>query len=107
MRVMMVSPRLLKGCDAQIGTRIMSKWILTAPSFLMTMVGNMVDLVKEWGIPLKGLPEASKRVFGARLPNAPMTLESCDVGLTFQLKMLEFKDFMNQELHVGKEMRAR
>jgi hypothetical protein len=44
---MMVSPRLLKGYDAQIGTMIMSKWILTAPLFLMTMVGNMVDLVKK------------------------------------------------------------
>ena len=35
-----------------------------------------------------------------------MSLENCDVGLTFQLKMLEFMDFMNQELQVGKEMRA-
>jgi hypothetical protein len=50
---MMVSPRLLKGCEAQIGTRIMSKWILTAPLFLMTMVENMVDLVKKWGSSLK------------------------------------------------------
>jgi hypothetical protein len=36
-----------------------------------------------------------------------MSLESCDVGLTFQIEMLEFMDFMNQELQVGKEMRAR
>jgi hypothetical protein len=42
----------------------------------------------------------------ARLPNAPMSLESGDVGLTFQLKMLEFMDSMNQELQVGKEVRA-
>jgi hypothetical protein len=35
---------------------------------------------------------------GARSPNAPMSLESCDVGFTFQLKMLEFMDSMNQEL---------
>jgi hypothetical protein len=46
---MMVSPRLLKGFDAHIGTRIMSKWILTAPLFLMTIVGNMVDLIKKMG----------------------------------------------------------
>jgi hypothetical protein len=43
---------------------------------------------------------------GARLPNAPMSLESCDVGLTFHLNMLEFMDSMNQELQVDKEMRA-
>jgi hypothetical protein len=39
-----------------------------------------------------------KESLGARLPNAPMNLESGDVGLTFQLKMLEFMDNMNQEL---------
>jgi hypothetical protein len=63
-RVMMVSPKILKGCEAQIGTRIMSKWILTTPLFLMTMVGNMVDLVKKWGKPLKRVPQTSKRVWG-------------------------------------------
>jgi hypothetical protein len=41
---MMVSLRLLEDGEAQIGTRIMLKWILTAPLFLMAMVGNMVDL---------------------------------------------------------------
>jgi hypothetical protein len=35
-----------------------------------------------------------------------MSLENCDVGLTFQLKMLEFMDSMNQELQVGNEVRA-
>jgi hypothetical protein len=44
---MLVSLRLLKGCDVQIGTMIMLKWILTALLFLMTMVGNMVDLVRK------------------------------------------------------------
>ena len=63
-RVMMVSPKILKGCEAQIGTRIMSIWILTAPLFVMTMVGNMVDLVKKWGKPLKRVPQTSKRVWG-------------------------------------------
>jgi hypothetical protein len=47
-----------------------------------------------------------KESVGARLPNAPMSLESGDVGLTFQLKMLEFMDSMNQELQVGKEVRV-
>jgi hypothetical protein len=47
-----------------------------------------------------------KESLGARLPNSPMSLESCDVGLTFQLKMLEFMDSMNQEFLVGKEVRA-
>jgi hypothetical protein len=35
-----------------------------------------------------------------------MSLGSCEVGLTFQLKMLEFVDSINQELQVGKEIRA-
>jgi hypothetical protein len=52
-------------------------------------------------------PANLKESLGARLSNAPMSLESCDVGLTFQLKMLEFMDSMNQELQVGKKMRAR
>jgi hypothetical protein len=46
-----------------------------------------------------------KENLGARLPNAPMSLESSDVGLTFQLVMLEFVDSMNQKLQVGKEVR--
>jgi hypothetical protein len=51
-------------------------------------------------------PANLKETLGARLPNAHMSLETCDVGLTFQLKMLEFVDSMNQELLVGKEVRA-
>jgi hypothetical protein len=51
-------------------------------------------------------PANLKEILGATLPNAPMSLESCDVGLTFQLKMLEFVDSMNRELQVGKEVRA-
>jgi hypothetical protein len=51
-------------------------------------------------------PANLKESLGARLPNAPMSLESCDVGLTFQLKMLKFVDSMNRELQVGKEVRA-
>ena len=92
MRVMMVSPGLLKGCEAQNGTRIISKGILTLPLILMRMVGMMVDLVREWRSALIGLLQTSKRIWGARLPNAPMSLESGDVGLKFQLKMLEVMD---------------
>jgi hypothetical protein len=61
---MMVSPKLLKGCDAESGTIIMLKFILSAPLFLMTMVGNMLDLVKKWGSPLKEFPQTSKKVWG-------------------------------------------
>jgi hypothetical protein len=52
-------------------------------------------------------PANLKENLGARLPNAPMSLKNHDVGLTFQLKMLEFMDFLNEELQVGKKMRAR
>ena len=38
---------------------------------------------------------------GARWPNALKILENDNVGFNFQLKMLEFMDFMNQELKCG------
>jgi hypothetical protein len=43
-------------------------------------------------------PANLKESLGVRLPNVPMSLKSVDVGLTFQLKMLEFMDSMNQKL---------
>jgi hypothetical protein len=61
---------------------------------------------KEMGEFIERTPANLKESLGARLLNAPMSLESCDVGMTFQLKMLEFVDSMNQELLVGKEVRA-
>jgi hypothetical protein len=61
---------------------------------------------KEMGESIERTLANLKESLGARLPNAPMSLESGDVGLTFQLKMLEFMDSMNQELQVGKEVRA-
>ena len=64
----------------------------------------MVDLVKNWGSSMKGHPQTSKKVWG--IDYLMQSLESCDVGLTFQLKMFEFMDYMNQELQVGKEMTA-
>ena len=42
----------------------------------------------------------------ARLPDPPVNLEFGDVGLNFQLKMLEFMDSMRQEIKHGKEERA-
>jgi hypothetical protein len=63
---------------------------------LMTMVGNMVDFGKEMRESIERSPANLKESLEARLPSAPMSLESYDVGLTFQLKMLEFMDFMNQ-----------
>ena len=43
----------------------------------------------------------------ARLPDPLVNLETGDVGLSFQLKMLEFMDSMRQEIKRGKEERAR
>ena len=40
-----VEPGFLKGCDAQIESRIMSKWFLTKSMVLMTMVEMMMNLV--------------------------------------------------------------
>jgi hypothetical protein len=95
---MIVSPRLLKDCDAQIGTMIISKWI-----FKHTIVSNengweYGGFGKEMEEVIERTPTNLKENLGSRLPNAPMTLESCDVGLTFQLKRFEFIDSMNQEL---------
>ena len=63
--------------------------------------GEKVEKSLERG--LENLQENS----GARLPNAPESLEGGDVGLKFQLKMLEFMDSVNQELKRGKDERAR
>jgi hypothetical protein len=61
---------------------------------------------KEMGESIEWTLANLKESLGARLPNAPMSLESGNVGLTFQLKMLKFVDSMNQELLIGKEVRA-
>jgi hypothetical protein len=52
-------------------------------------------------------PENLEENSGARLPNVPESLEGGDVGLKFQLKMLEFMDSVNQELKRVKDERAR
>ena len=52
---------------------------------------------KEMGESIEGTPANLQENLGASLPKAPMSLESCDVGLTFRLKMLEFMDSMSQE----------
>ena len=41
-----------------------------------------------------------------RLPDPPVNLETRDVGLSFQLKMLKFMDSMRQEIKCGKEKRT-
>lgn len=43
-------------------------------------------------------PTNLKENLGAKLLNAPKNLENFDVGMQFQLKMLEFMDFLNQKL---------
>jgi hypothetical protein len=45
--IMMVSLGLLKGCDIQNGTKIMSKRILTIALVVMTMVDIMVDSMRK------------------------------------------------------------
>jgi hypothetical protein len=52
---------------------------------------------KEMGESIQRTLANLKESLGVRLPNAPMSLESGDVGLTFQLKILEFTDSMNSE----------
>ena len=65
-----------------------------------------VGFGKEVGESIEWTPANLKESLGARISNAPMSLEICEVGLTFQLKILEFMNYMNQDLQVGKEMRA-
>jgi hypothetical protein len=45
---------------------------------------------KEIDKTLKQTSTNLKENFGARLPNAPISLQSVNIGLKFQLKMLEF-----------------
>ena len=73
--------------------------MLTPPLIIMTMVGMLMDWVKNMSL-LIGTHKP-QRDSGAKLPKAPKNLESGDVGLKFQLKMFEFMDFMNQELNYG------
>ena len=47
-----------------------------------------------------------KRHFEARLPNLFENLEGRDVGLSLQLKMLEFINSVNQKLNCGKKKEA-
>lgn len=49
------------------------------------------------------IPQTLKKISKARLPNAPKSLEGSDVGLIFQLKILEYMDFENQELKRGRK----
>ena len=69
-----------------------------AKGFDGTIVFNENDWeYGEIGESIERTPANLQERLGARIPKAPMSLESCDLGLTFQLKMLEFMDSMNQE----------
>lgn len=56
---------------------------------------------------LERAPAYFKENLGTRLQNAYKSLVSSNVRLKFQLKMLEFLNFMNQELKRGKNKRVR
>lgn len=68
---------LLKGCDTQINTMILSKWILSTPLILITMMDMMVYSVKKWKTALKK-PRKFQRKLWIRLPNELENLESGD-----------------------------
>ena len=88
MRVMMVRPGFSKGCEAQIGTRIMCKWILTIELIMMSMVGMMVNSVRKWGESFETAPANLEMSSWAKILNALETLDGINVGLEFQSKML-------------------
>ena len=81
---MMVSPKFLKCGDAQIGSRIMYKWILTTLLTIMIMVDLVRKMKESFVRALTNLEKYS----GVRIPNAPESLEGGHVGLKFQFKML-------------------
>ena len=88
MRVMMVSPRFPKGCEAQIGIRIVCKWILTTPLIIMTMVEMMVDSVMKMKEALERALANLEKYLGAKILYAHLSLDDGNVGLKFQFKML-------------------
>src|ERR1700737_2322990 len=92
MRVMMVRPGFPKGCEAQIGTRIICKWILTTPLLLMTMVGMKVDLVKKRRSALKGLPETSNSIWGLEYQMHPKPWRAFMLDWNSNSKCLEGND---------------
>jgi hypothetical protein len=93
--VLLVTLKILKGCDVRIGTKIMAKWILTIPSMLMAMVGMMVNLVRKWRSRLKIHPKNLKENSGARLLDALKGLESDNALPNFQFNLLDFMHSMN------------
>ena len=84
----MVSSGFPIGCDAQIGIRIMCKWILTTTLIIITMMGTMVDSVRKWGESFETATANLKKYSGARILNVLKNLEGCHVRLKFQFKML-------------------
>ena len=59
--------------------------------------GDNGRLGKEIEEAIERTPTNLKEDLWARLPNVPKSLKSCNVGLKFQLKMLEFMDSMNKK----------
>ena len=84
----MVNPGFRKGCEAQIGRKIMCKWILTTQLIIMSMVGMMVNSVKKWEESFERAPANLEMYWGPKIPNAPEILDGINVGLEFQSKML-------------------
>ena len=56
---------------------------------------------------LERAPANLKENLGPKLLDAPKNLESDDIGLKFQLKMLECMDSMNKEIKYNKKKRIR
>lgn len=81
---MILSPRFPKGFDAQIGTKIISKWNFTTTLILMTMVRMMVGSMRKMEEYFEKAPANLGNYFGARIPNTPGSLEGGDFGLKFQ-----------------------
>lgn len=99
----MVSLGFLDSCDAQNQTMILSKRVFDPVIDSNDNDGEMRRKVED---SLERDPANPEENFGTRLPNTPENFESGNVGLKFQLKILEYVDFVNQEFKHGKEKKA-
>ena len=77
---------IMKGCDVQIGTRIICKWSLI-PLILMTLLEIMVDSVRKWEESFERDAVNVEKYSGARIPDAPESLEGNDVGMNLAQMM--------------------
>ena len=67
----------------------MYKWIVTTPLIIMLMMEIMVNSVRKWGESFERAPANLEMYLGAKIPDAPKTLDGINVGLKFQFKCLE------------------